>query len=1475
MKKRMMALLLALMAALAFLGLAIGCDPPRLGRAPAPDPAAELLGAPEQSGSVRTIPFQIRGALLPILPDTGEVTGLNADLAQLRSIGDLNDVQISSSSSLTATLSAQASDNRPLWLNFTADVTHSGTTYAAGTKAWVPPRTSSINVLFRETTTARGNTIFTGGTVPNNSVGQNGDYAIVVTSASVRLLHKASGAWVGIQQFTGGGSADLTAYRTAAAQDAIDQVFRANIANLSSKTADLVVESNQVWEAATGGGVADIFDNVNQQNQVRDGELVTGVNYAQSYVDSDGGDTNPVIRLPTGANRNDYRLLVGGSEYRLDWKDFKVFYTGQDHFYLARFGPYDTVPGTRPSGFGIIPANTTVALQHHAHRTRFDGDVPEIPTRDAQPASRKYVNENSGGKGNTPRRVATLPNTSLVNDLVYLTQDHSTPDPSNHQFTFNPANVTQAFGVRWRGAAIANAIYSGQPALGTRSSIFSTSVLRAVYATTEAGSGATPATEQQRERLHFIFDDGLNFGSGIEVVFYSGVRQYDVGPTPLVLALTADGVASGGVRRFYAVVRHDPPDANTPWASVFLAGDASDPATFAIRRADGMYLHDDGTWGAGTSVSIGYYQGRPGNTWGKIDLTLSDAQIGDKAFKNPPSTLNDNQKATVRSAIGVTNTAGITQTQADSRYLRLAGGTLTGALTLSGAPTSALHAATKMYVDAMGGGGGGAREDVVLGDADLTNNDGLIVRNLNSTGTVNTWTDQPVRFAGDDPLYDSDTGVVTVPPGTWKLIVGTRYTFIAANAGSTWVGYVRTRIRDLTNNKILGEETSSEASAVLHTGNPRELSLTIHISNKSTIRIRVDAEVQRVRSTNAGATVSLSGGVFNLSGTESTADLARRVAALENELSPMHEDTEANIVQVRDGRSTGVSSSDSTVLTANFTPLRENAKVLIQADATVHINTGSSTVAQNFVLSLYRGDHELREVHASVTGHSAGTVTNPVSFSHVDTLTDTSQQTYTLRARRGTSAHSDGIQNRSLVIEEVQPGSTSIGGGDNSKTYLNLGALQALNFSETAIAERTGDGSGGDYDYVGGGLTGSGLNQQLAYSSLHDTVIRWPVPSGGGRIGLADFNLLDNTERAAISGSRFWIINTGTQPSANITIVKGGIARVFPDSVSVPAGGVVEVFLFMNDSGSTFPSGGEVDLITSPHDEPESFLGLSDTPSRYTGHGGKVLGVNSGETAITFVNQNTSGISQTAADSRYLRKSGGTLTGALTLSGDPSSALHAATKRYVDSMGGSASAPTVKNKTANYTVVAGDLGDTIRLTGSSPQIFTLPDSEGTVVPGWYVRVANDSTAALTLDGHGSDTIEGSATRILAPGQRANLQMLTATTWAYLSKEGPEPRVLQDPVRITLNTSGVDRLILPEDWATAGYQVFEGILADISDSRSLVSFQISVPWMAVNTSNSFQIGFEGEPGATVFTQFRPDTRRFLATQGDRIAYAVLR
>lgn len=68
-----------------------------------------------------------------------------------------------------------------------------------------------------------------------------------------------------------------------------------------------------------------------------------------------------------------------------------------------------------------------------------------------------------------------------------------------------------------------------------------------------------------------------------------------------------------------------------------------------------------------------------------------------------------------------------------------------------------------------------------------------------------------------------------------------------------------------------------------------------------------------------------------------------------------------------------------------------------------------------------------------------------------------------------------------------------------------------------------------------------------------------------------------------------------------------------------------------------------------------NFLTLEDTPSEYTGLGGQFLRINATPDGLEFTDD-------------VLQKSGGTMTGALILNADPTLALGAATKQYVDSV---------------------------------------------------------------------------------------------------------------------------------------------------------------------------------------------------------------
>ena len=91
----------------------------------------------------------------------------------------------------------------------------------------------------------------------------------------------------------------------------------------------------------------------------------------------------------------------------------------------------------------------------------------------------------------------------------------------------------------------------------------------------------------------------------------------------------------------------------------------------------------------------------------------------------------------------------------------------------------------------------------------------------------------------------------------------------------------------------------------------------------------------------------------------------------------------------------------------------------------------------------------------------------------------------------------------------------------------------------------------------------------------------------------------------------------------------------------------------------------------------------------------------------------------------------------------------------------------VQNNLDSYstdrTLTTGQTASTIRLTGSNSRTFTLPNVGSSDVGIWY-RFVNDSTAELTIDGNGSDTIDGETTRVLGPGDSIALQAMTTSNW---------------------------------------------------------------------------------------------------------------
>ena len=117
---------------------------------------------------------------------------------------------------------------------------------------------------------------------------------------------------------------------------------------------------------------------------------------------------------------------------------------------------------------------------------------------------------------------------------------------------------------------------------------------------------------------------------------------------------------------------------------------------------------------------------------------------------------------------------GITMTAGDARYLQLSGGTLTGLLTLSGAPTADLHAATKKYVDDNAGGGGSNVPNSPAAESAVTK----YVLNIATDGTASwveaaagggtTVTANPAGSADGGDLTKIDVGgtIYSIPEGS-------------------------------------------------------------------------------------------------------------------------------------------------------------------------------------------------------------------------------------------------------------------------------------------------------------------------------------------------------------------------------------------------------------------------------------------------------------------------------------------------------------------------------------------------------------------------------------------------------------------------------------------------------------------------------------------------------------------------------------
>ena len=158
----------------------------------------------------------------------------------------------------------------------------------------------------------------------------------------------------------------------------------------------------------------------------------------------------------------------------------------------------------------------------------------------------------------------------------------------------------------------------------------------------------------------------------------------------------------------------------------------------------------------------------------------------------------------------------------------------------------------------------------------------------------------------------------------------------------------------------------------------------------------------------------------------------------------------------------------------------------------------------------------------------------------------------------------------------------------------------------------------------------------------------------------------------------------------------------------------------------------------------------------------------------------------------------------------------------------------VSDKSANYSMVPTDFGDTIRLTGTTARTFILPSITPGVGIGWYVTVKNSSTAVLTVDG-GRPPIDGADNITLSPGESSTIQAITGSSWGVIGdKANASSGSGGSNSRITpVQPSGDTRsLTLPADYR--GYDVLYLIEGRGSGS---VFEEVSIPIDSLPTSGT--------------------------------------
>lgn len=188
--------------------------------------------------------------------------------------------------------------------------------------------------------------------------------------------------------------------------------------------------------------------------------------------------------------------------------------------------------------------------------------------------------------------------------------------------------------------------------------------------------------------------------------------------------------------------------------------------------------------------------------------------------------------------------------------------------------------------------------------------------------------------------------------------------------------------------------------------------------------------------------------------------------------------------------------------------------------------------------------------------------------------------------------------------------------------------------------------------------------------------------------------------------------------------------------------------------------------------------------------------------------------------------------------------------------------PSYVAKSANYTALDADYQVAIRFTAAATLAF---DTTANLRTNWRIEVWNDSTGNVTIDPASTDTINGTATHILQPGQKAEIFKTGATTFqaSVFGDQLSGPQIQGYSYGLTLTQNASD---------TANDIDF-GAGAAVSDTSPfyLMQFpamtkQIDAAWASGTNAGMLDTGTVGNNVYYIFGIQRSDTlaRDFLAS-----------